>query len=66
MANRLKMAKIGAILHLHEQEWSNRRFARELGVHRDTVARVIRTADQISRQASTHRIFQRWNRVELR
>jgi transposase len=51
MANRLKMAKIDAILHLHEQEWSNRRIARELGVHRDTVARVIRTAEQISRQA---------------
>jgi IS30 family transposase len=44
MANQLKMAKIDAILHLHEQEWSNRRIARELGVHRDTVARVIRTA----------------------
>jgi transposase len=51
MANRLKMAKIDAILHLHEQEWSKRRIARELGVHRDTVARVIRTAKQISDQA---------------
>src|ERR1700722_7623861 len=51
MANRLKMAKIEAILHLHEQKWSKRRIARELGVHRDTVARVIRTAEKISKQA---------------
>lgn len=51
MANRLKMAKIDAILHLHEQKWSKRRIARELGVHRDTVARVIRTAERISKQA---------------
>src|SRR5271156_1677454 len=51
MANQLKMAKIDAILHLHEQKWSKRRIARELGVHRDTVARVIRTAEKISKQA---------------
>lgn len=48
MANRLKMAKIHAILQLHEQQWSNRRIAVELGVHRDTVARVIRTAERIA------------------
>jgi transposase len=47
MANQLKMAKIEAILHLHGQKWSKRRIARELGVHRDTVARVIRTAEKI-------------------
>jgi transposase len=44
MANRLKMANVEAILQLHRQSWSNRRIARELGVHRDTVARIIRTA----------------------
>jgi transposase-like protein len=51
MANLLKMAKIEAILHLHEQKWSKRRIARELGVHRDTVARVIRTAEAMAQQA---------------
>ena len=51
MANRLKMAKIDAILHFHEQKWPKRRIARELGVHRDPVARVIRTAEQVCPQA---------------
>ena len=41
MANRLKMAKIDAILALHLRQWSIRRIAKELGLHRDTVARHI-------------------------
>jgi len=42
MANRLKMAKIHAIIGLLEQGWSYRRIARELGVDRETVARYDR------------------------
>ena len=41
MANQLKMAKIDAILALHQRNWSIRRIAKELGIHRDTVARHI-------------------------
>lgn len=41
MANRLKMATVQAIIALHRQGWSNRRIARELGVHRDTVGRYV-------------------------
>ena len=44
MANQLKMAKIHAILTLHEQGWSNRQIARTLGVHRHTVQRYLRRA----------------------
>src|SRR6185437_8213290 len=39
MANRLKMAIIQAILHLHSLRWSRRRIADELGIDRDTVRR---------------------------
>ena len=42
MANILKMAKIHAIIGLLEQDWPHRRIARELGVHRETVARYDR------------------------
>ena len=42
MANRLKMAKVHTIQVLQSRGWSQRRIARELGVHRDTVARHIR------------------------
>ena len=42
MANRLKMAKIHAIIGLLEQNWSYRRISRELGVDRETVARYDR------------------------
>ncbi|MFC1781841.1 IS21 family transposase [Planctomycetota bacterium] len=42
MANYLKMAKISAILTLKEHGWSQRRIARELGIHPDTVGRYIR------------------------
>lgn len=41
MANRLKMAKINAILTLHQQGWSHRRIAEQLGIHRETVARYV-------------------------
>ena len=42
MANELEMAKVNAILKLCERGWSFRRIARELGVHRETVARHVR------------------------
>lgn len=42
MSNRLKMAKLHAVIGLLEQKWSYRRIARELGVDRDTVARYDR------------------------
>ena len=42
MANRLKMAIVQAIIGLLEQGWSQRRIARELGIHRETVARYDR------------------------
>ena len=42
MANELKMARVQAIIGLLERGWSYRRIARELGVHRDRVARYDR------------------------
>ena len=45
MANRLKMAKVHSIQTLHARGWSQRRIARELGVHRETVARYVRLAE---------------------
>jgi len=42
MANRLKVAKVLSIKTLHDQGWSQRRIARELGVHRGTVARYLK------------------------
>ena len=42
MANQLKVAKVLSIKTLHDQGWSQRRIARELGVHRDTVARYLK------------------------
>jgi hypothetical protein len=44
MANRLTMAKIQAILSLHEQGWRNRQIARELDVDRASVAKHVRAA----------------------
>ena len=46
MANQLKMAKIDSILTLHQRNWSIRRIAAALGIHRDTVARHLRQANQ--------------------
>ena len=45
MANRLKMAKIHSIQTLHARGWSQRRIARELGIHRETVARYVQLAE---------------------
>jgi len=42
MANQLKVAVVHAIVGLLDQGWSYRRIARELGVHRETVARYDR------------------------
>ena len=39
MANQLKMATVNAIRTLRERGWSQRRIARTLGVHRETVGR---------------------------
>jgi len=44
--NRLKMANIDSIMTLHRRRWSIRRIAKELGVHRDTVARHIHVNQQ--------------------
>lgn len=44
MANRLKMAKVHSIQTLHARGWSQRRIARELGIHRETVARYVQLA----------------------
>jgi len=41
MANRLKVAKVLSINQLHDQGWSQRRIARELGISRDAVARHL-------------------------
>jgi transposase len=51
MANLLKMATIDAILSLYQRNWSIRRIARELGIHRDTVARQIRLWKQDAKPA---------------
>jgi hypothetical protein len=40
MANQLKMAMVDTIMRLLAQGWSYRRIAQELGVHRETVARL--------------------------
>jgi hypothetical protein len=45
MANRLKMAKVHSIQVLHARGWSQRRIARELGIHRETVARYVQFAE---------------------
>ena len=41
VANRLKVAKVLSIKQLHDQGWSQRRIARELGISRDAVARHL-------------------------
>ncbi len=48
MANHLKMAMVDTILTLKRRGWSFRRIARELGIHRETVARQVRLAETIS------------------
>ena len=39
--NQPEMATIDEIFALHQCKWSIRRIAKELGIHRDTVARQI-------------------------
>jgi len=51
MANRLRVAKIHSILTLHERGWSDRRIARTLGIHRETVGRYVRLATAEPRPA---------------
>jgi hypothetical protein len=51
MANRLTMAMIQAILQLHEQKWTNRKIAQELGVNRETVAKYIRASGCVPKPA---------------
>ena len=51
MANQLNMAKIDAIATLHRRQWSIRRIAKELGIHRDTVARHVQLLEQLSQPA---------------
>ena len=45
MANHLGMAAVQTILTLHARGWSFRRIAREVGGHRETVARYVRLAE---------------------
>jgi transposase len=45
VANRLTMATVSAILALHRSGHSNRKIARLLGVHRETVAEYVRAAE---------------------
>ena len=40
MANRLKVAKVLSIKQLHDQGWSQRRIARELGISRERVRQL--------------------------
>lgn len=53
MANLKSMAVKGYILALCALKWSKSRIARELGIHRETVARYIRLAAASSVEATT-------------
>ena len=44
MANQLHVDQQQSILALHQRGWSRRRIARELGLHRDSVARCVNLA----------------------
>ena len=46
MANQLKMAMVHTIEALYQQGWSRRRIAREVGIHRETVAKYIQQLTQ--------------------
>src|SRR5258708_1641111 len=52
MANRLEMAMIQAIQQLHAAGLSRRAIARTLGVHRETVARLLQAAHPEPKPAS--------------
>jgi transposase len=45
VANQLKMALIDTIHRLHQQNWSQRRIALELGIDRETVSRYLQLAE---------------------
>jgi len=51
MANYLKMTETSAILTLKEHGWSQRRIARELGIHPDTVGRYVHLSGRDSKPA---------------
>jgi transposase len=51
MANLLKMALIESVFTLRQRGWSVRRIARELGIHRETVARHLRQGRPESKPA---------------
>ena len=42
MANQLREAKVFSIKTLHEQGWSQRRIARELGINGESLARYLK------------------------
>jgi transposase len=52
VSNRLKMAMIETISLLSARGWSTRRIARELGIHRDTVARYLAEAQATAKPAT--------------
>jgi transposase len=52
VANRIKMATASAIVELWRQGWSYRRIARELDVHRETVARYVKLAREEPKPAN--------------
>jgi transposase len=52
MANQLTMADIDTIRTLHARGWSQRRIARELDIHRDTVARYLQGGDEPAKPAN--------------
>lgn len=41
MANQLKVAEVFSIQALHAQGWSQRRIARELGIHRPVTSGIL-------------------------
>ena len=51
MANLLSMATIDTILTLRQRNWSIRRIAKELGLHRDTVARHLQLRQAAAQSA---------------
>ena len=46
MANYLTMAQVQTVLQLKDRGWSNRRIERELGIHRETVARYLKLRER--------------------
>ena len=52
MANYLAMDLVHNVLALHKLGWSDRRIARELGIHRETVARQVRMHEASSNPAT--------------